>query len=48
MKLKELSPDQIITLNDFPVYNGHVLKIFFKVFKDGYGIIILQDFYTKN
>ncbi len=40
MKIKELQPNQIITLNDFPVHNGHILKIFFKVFKDGYGKII--------
>ena len=40
MKLKELHPNQIITLNDFPVYNEHILKIFFKIFKEGYAKII--------
>lgn len=36
MIIKELSPNQIITLNDFPVHNEHILKIYFKVFRDGY------------
>ena len=40
MKQKELHPNQIITLNDFPVYNEHILKIFFKICKDGYAKII--------
>ncbi|MDD5331431.1 MAG: hypothetical protein PHE43_01230 [Candidatus Nanoarchaeia archaeon] len=40
MKIKELNPNQIITLNDYPVYNEHILKIFFKIFKEGYGKII--------
>ena len=40
MKIKELSADQIITTNDFPVHNEHILKIFFKVFKEGYGKMI--------
>ena len=40
MKIKELNPSQIVTLNDFPVYNEHILKIYFKIFKDGYAKII--------
>lgn len=40
MKLKELSANEIITLNDFPVHNEHILKIYFKIFKDGYGKMI--------
>jgi len=40
MKLKELHPNQIITLNDFPVHNEHILKIFFKIFKESYAKMI--------
>jgi F0F1-type ATP synthase alpha subunit len=40
MKLKELNANQIVTLNDFPVHNLHILKIFFKVFKEGYAKMI--------
>jgi hypothetical protein len=40
MKIKELNPNQVITLNDYPIHNEHILKIFFKIFNDGYGKII--------
>ncbi|MEN9626610.1 MAG: hypothetical protein RL557_938 [archaeon] len=40
MKIKELKPNQIVTLNDYPLHNVHVLKIFFKIFKEGYGKMI--------
>ena len=40
MKLTPLHPNQIVTLNDFPVHNEHILKIFFKITKDGYSNII--------
>ncbi len=40
MKQITLKPDQILTLNDFPVHNLHVLKMYFKIFKEGYGKII--------
>jgi len=33
MQIKQLNANQIITLTDFPVYNGHILKIFFLVFR---------------
>ena len=28
----KLNPNQIITLNDYPVHNEHILKIYFKIF----------------
>ena len=40
MKIKDLYPNQIITLNDFPVHNEHILKIYFKIFRDGYAKMI--------
>src|SRR3990167_8761470 len=33
MQIKQLNANQIITLTDFPVYNEHILKIFFLVFR---------------
>lgn len=35
MKKILLSPDQIVTLTDFPVHNGHILKIYFKMCQEG-------------
>ncbi len=32
MKHKFLQPNKIITLRDYPVYNEHVLKIYFRIF----------------
>ena len=40
MKKKLLRPDQIITTQDYPVYNEHILVIFFRVFSKGYGKIL--------
>jgi len=40
MKIIELNSNQIITLNDYPIHNEHILKIFFKVYKEGYGKMI--------
>ncbi len=40
MKLKLLSPDQIVTLTDFPVHNEQILKIFFRIYQKGYGKIM--------
>ena len=31
MKVKTLNPSEIITTRDFPVYNEHILKIYFKI-----------------
>ncbi len=35
-----MSPNRIITLTDFPVYNQHVLKIFYRIYLKGCGNII--------
>jgi hypothetical protein len=40
MKKKLLRPDQIITLRDYPVFNPHILVIFFRVFSKGQGKIL--------
>lgn len=40
MKKKLLSPDQIITLRDYPVHNAHILVIFFRIFSKGQGKIL--------
>lgn len=34
MKIKILDSNEIITTKDFPVYNQHILKIYFKICKD--------------
>lgn len=39
MQIKKLSPDQIITLNDYPVHNEQVLKIYFRIFKHAPSLI---------
>lgn len=36
MKIIAITPNEIVTLNDFPVHNLHILKIYFKIFRDGY------------
>ncbi len=33
IKIKEVTPDQIITLNDFPVHSPQCLKIYFRIFQ---------------
>jgi len=40
MKFIKLAPNQIITLNDFPLYNEQILKIYYSVYKNGCGRII--------
>ena len=30
MRIKKINPAEIITTRDFPVYNEHILKIYFK------------------
>ncbi len=35
MEIKNVNPSEIITTKDFPVYNGHILKIYFKICKHG-------------
>jgi len=37
---KALYSNQIITLNDFPVYNEQILKIYFRIFEMGQGKIV--------
>jgi len=31
MKIKNIKPSEIMTTKDFPVYNEHILKIYFKI-----------------
>ena len=40
MRQTKLSPNQIVTLNDFPLHDEHVLKIFFRVYQKKCGKII--------
>jgi len=40
MKYKLLRPDQIITLRDYPLYNQHILRIYFRIFSKNQGIIL--------
>ena len=35
MKIKNITPSEIITTKDFPVHNEHILKIYFKICKHG-------------
>ena len=35
--IQPLHPEQIITRNDYPVHNEHILKIYFRVFQAGFG-----------
>jgi len=37
MKYKLLHPDQIITLRDYPLFNEHILKIYFRIFVKNQG-----------
>jgi hypothetical protein len=34
-----LSPEQIMTTNDFPVHNEHILKIYFRIAKNNSGLL---------
>ncbi len=40
MRSIRLLPNQIVTLNDFPLHNEHVLKIFFRIYQKKCGKII--------
>ncbi len=40
MILKKLSPEQIVTLNDYPVHNEQILKLYFRMFHKGQGRIV--------
>ena len=40
MKIKILKPDEIITLNDFPLHSEQVLKLYFIIYQKGCGKII--------
>lgn len=40
MKHKLLHPNQIITLRDYPLYNQHILRIYFRVFSKDQGEIL--------
>ncbi|MFH0836907.1 MAG: hypothetical protein V1870_02145 [Candidatus Aenigmatarchaeota archaeon] len=40
MRSLNLSPDKIITLNDFPLHNEHILKIYFRICEKNCGKII--------
>ena len=40
MKNKLLHPRQIITLRDYPVYNEHILRIYFRIFIKNQGKIL--------
>lgn len=40
MKYKLLRPNQIITLRDYPLYNEHILRIYFRIFLKKQGKIM--------
>jgi len=40
MKHKLLRPDQIITLRDYPLFNEHILRIYFRIFAKNQGKIL--------
>jgi len=40
MKYKLLRPNQIITLRDYPLYNQHILRIYFRIFSKNQGKIL--------
>ncbi len=40
MKRKLLHPDQIITLRDYPLFNEHILRIYFRIFAQNQGKIL--------
>ena len=40
MKYKLLRPDQIITLRDYPLYNEHILRIYYRIFSKNHGKIL--------
>lgn len=40
MKNKRLSPDQILTLHDYPVHNEHILKMYHRMFQKGHATLV--------
>jgi len=40
MRYKLLRPNQIITLRDYPLYNQHILRIYFRIFSKNQGKIL--------
>jgi len=40
MLLKKVTPEQILTLCDFPVHNEHVLKMYLHMYRKGQGKIV--------
>jgi len=40
MKYCSLRPNQIITLRDYPLYNQHILRIYFRIFSKDQGEIL--------
>ncbi len=40
MKIKNIKPSEILTTQDFPVHNEHILKIYFKIAKKGHQEIL--------
>ncbi|MEK6964454.1 MAG: hypothetical protein AABX70_08600 [Nanoarchaeota archaeon] len=40
MQYKKLHPNQIITLNDYPVHNEQILKLYFRIFHKGHSKIV--------
>lgn len=40
MQIKQLHPDQIVTLNDYPVHNLQILKLYHRIFWKGQGKIV--------
>lgn len=40
MLIKKVSPEQILTLCDFPVHNEHILKMYVHMFRKGQGKIV--------
>jgi len=40
MKIKNLKPFEIITTRDFPVHNLHILKIYFRICREGHQEIL--------
>ena len=40
MEEKELLPEQIITLNDYPVHNERILELYYRIYKNGCSKIV--------
>jgi hypothetical protein len=48
MKEITLSPEQIMTTNDFPVHNEHILKIYFRIAKNNSELLPLTPVIHKS